>query len=221
MSTGKVSFDNTIWEPGGEHAIEDPMHGPSAVYSMLEIPPMSLGNGTYYQTGAFYAVGTPYFDAKGNPIYRVGTARGATALMQEALAVNEWSEAARQGEDALTSLEAQRQQKRLEQRGAAHAFKSSDVCAGGRRMDTCETASAMVAEAEHYNATSEKMKIAGDGRSWSNLMWLGRSCVTCSLQCEVAVETDDNLPTGIVRFTNTRPLSADIIDASLHIDETE
>lgn len=221
MSTGEDAFDNTIWEPGGEHAIEDPMHGPSAVYSMLEIPPMPLGDGTYYQTGASYAVGTPYFDAKGSPIYRVGTARGATALMQEALAVNEWSEAARQGEDVLTSLEAQRQQKRLEQRGAAHAFKPSDVRAGGQRIDTCETASAMIAEAERYNDASDKMKVAGDGRRWNNLMWLGRSCVACSLQCEVAVETNDNLPTGIVRFTNTRPLSADIIDVSLHTDGTE
>ncbi|HJQ08973.1 MAG TPA: hypothetical protein VJ836_05835 [Candidatus Saccharimonadales bacterium] len=203
-------FDNTIWDPvDPERAIEDPLHGPSAVHDMLEIPEMPLGDGTYYQPGGFYAVGTVYFDAKGQPVYRIGSARGMSSVMREMRDLEEWRETSRLGEDALTALEAQRQRARLSSRGVAHAFKPSDVCGGGKRLDQCDTAITMMQAAQEAASSTERPKAPGEGRMWNTLAWLGRSCADCSLSCEVAIETNNGEPTGITRFSNTRPLAAD------------
>jgi hypothetical protein len=221
MATSENPFDNpfdqTIWDPiDPEHAIEDPLHGPSAVGGLLEIPPMPLGNGTYYQAGGFYAAGTVYFDAKDQPVYRIGSARSISDIMREMRDLEEWRETSRLGEDALTALEAQRQQMRLGKTGVAHAFKLSDVCGGGKRLDECETASSMVQAAQESGSSTERPKVPGEGRMWNTLAWLGKSCGSCSLNCEVAYETYDGEPTGITRFSNTRPLATDLPVA--HID---
>jgi hypothetical protein len=216
MSTPENPFDSTIWEPGGEHAIEDPLHGPSAVHEMLETPPMPLGDGTYYQPGASYAVGTPYFDVKGEPIYRIGVARSTSAVMREALAVTEWAEAAREGEEALTALEARRQRERLEQTGVTFAFKPSDVCAGGQRLDECGTAQTMISAAQERAAIMTEQR-PGEGTMWTTFARLGKACTACALQCEVAVQTQDGVPTGVTRFANSRPLEGDVITIRLDI----
>jgi hypothetical protein len=201
MSTPENPFDSTIWEPGGEHAIEDPLHGPSAVHEMLETPPMPLGDGTYYQPGASYAVGTPYFDVKGEPIYRIGVARSTSAVMREALAVTEWAEAAREGEEALTALEARRQRERLEQ----------------RRLDECGTAQTMISAAQERAAIMTEQR-PGEGTMWTTFARLGKACTACALQCEVAVQTQDGVPTGVTRFANSRPLEGDVITIRLDIN---
>ncbi len=180
--------------------------GPSAVHGMLEVPPMPLGDGTYYQPGGFYAVGTVYSDAKGEPIYRIGAARGMSSIMLEMHDLAEWRETSGLGGDALTALEAQRQQARLSRVGAACAFKPSDVCAGGKRLDDCEIASSMVQAAEASASSRERPKVPGEGRVWNTLAWLSKTCVSCTLHCEVAYETRDGVSTGIKRFSNTRPL---------------
>jgi hypothetical protein len=205
-------FDNTIWDPiDPEHAIEDPMHGPSAVEGLLETPPMPLGDGTYYQPGGFYAVGTTYFDAKGQPVYRIGSARGTSSMMREMRDLEEWRETSRLGEDALTALEAIRQQARLGKTGVAHAFKSSDVCGGGKRIDECETASSMIDAANESAAkVAEQTKAPGEGRMWHTLAWLGKTCGSCALNCEVAYQTYNGEPTGITRFSNTQPWPDDM-----------
>jgi len=42
------AFDNTVWDPiDHEQAIKDPLHGPSALASLAEIPPMSVGDGLF------------------------------------------------------------------------------------------------------------------------------------------------------------------------------
>ncbi len=215
MSESDNPFDQTIWDPAHpEHAIEDPLHGPSAVHDMLEVPSMPLGDGTYYQPGAYYAVGTPLFDAKGDPIYRIGTARSTSAVTREALEVDEWIDASRQGEEALTALEAKRQQERLERTGLAHSFKPSDVCAGGQRLEDCDTARSMVGAAQEH-ASRSRDEALGEGPLWNTLAWLSKSCGTCALSCEVAIQTRDGKPTGITRFTNTRPRAADVQEITL------
>lgn len=212
MSAHENPFDHTVWDPfNPEQAIEDPMHGPSAVADLLAAPPMPLGDsqGTYCQPGGFYAVGTLYFNSKGQPVYRVGSARGTPIVMQEIHDLAEWREASCLGEDALTSLEARRQQDRLDRTGVAYAFKPSDVCGGGKRLDECETAAAMMQAAEASAGNVERREMPGEGKVWNTLAWLGRSCTTCSLQCAVAYETHDGEPTGTARFSNTRPWELD------------
>ena len=105
MISGKNPFDQTIWDPvNPEQAIEDPMHGPSAVYSMLQTPPMPRGDGTYYQPGGYYAIGTPLFDALGKPVHTIGHSTTGSQTIRDVLALNEWVEASRDGEDALKDL---------------------------------------------------------------------------------------------------------------------
>src|SRR5260370_11107022 len=87
--------------------------GPSAVHGMLEVPPMPLGDGTYYQPGGFYAVGTVYSDAKGEPIYRIGAARGMSNFIFKIHDLAEWRENRSPGGDALTTRGAQRPNARL------------------------------------------------------------------------------------------------------------
>jgi hypothetical protein len=55
MSDPDNPFDTSIPDPfDPEQMVEDPLHCPSAVHRLLEIPDMPLGNGTYYQPGGFY-----------------------------------------------------------------------------------------------------------------------------------------------------------------------
>jgi hypothetical protein len=100
MSTPENPFDRTVWDPvDPEQAIEDPLHGPSAVSGLLEVPPMPLGDGRYYQPGGFYAFGAVYVDAEGQPIYEIHTTpRPTTEIIREQQAVSEWVAAYRRGE---------------------------------------------------------------------------------------------------------------------------
>ncbi len=92
-------YDQTVWDPlDAEHAVEDPFHGPTAVHDLLSIPPMPLGDGTWYQPGGFYASGTVYVDAEGQPIYKIGTGFNTSATMREQRAVAKWIEAYNRGE---------------------------------------------------------------------------------------------------------------------------
>lgn len=215
MLTPENHFDQTIWDPiDPERAIEDPMHGPSAVQSLLQIPPMPRGDGTYYRAGGFYAFGSVYVDARDQPIYAIGTSRSTAAFRRELYNLEEWQEAAREGKEALTRLETRRQQERLATNGIAHAFKLSDVCAGGQRLEDCETASSMM---ESVSTISEARD--SSGRIWSVPAWLGRTCLTCSLHCEIAIQTQDGKPTGITRFSNTHSLATDFSTIQIDLPE--
>lgn len=213
MSNPKNPFDTSIPDPfDPRQIIEDPMHGPSAVHNLLEIPEMPLGNGTYYQPGGFYAVGTPYFDANGQPIYRIGSARSTSALRREIRDLHEWQEASQLGEEFLTALEAQRQRQRMDRTGVAHAFKPTDVCGGGKRLSECETAEPMIQEAKEIAAKAGQPKNPDEGQIWNVPLRLSRTCGSCALSCQIAYETNDGTPTGITRFTTARPLKdADVI----------
>lgn len=92
MSGFGEHFDMTIWDPTDpEQAIEDPMHGPSAVLDMLSIPPMPLGDDRYYQPGGFYAYGTNYVDSEGNPLpITIASAADTMGMLREMLAVEDW-----------------------------------------------------------------------------------------------------------------------------------
>jgi hypothetical protein len=205
-------LDNTIWETGGEHAIEDPFHGPSAVLSMLETPPMPLGNGTYYQPGTSGLIGTNLFDANGLPLHNDIRIQSTSQRIRFTLELLEWVKASQQGEVELSLLEGTRQQNRLRDHGVSFAFKSTDTCGGGSPLDECVTAVPMVAAAQEHAA---KLTAVDNGQSeeragqitWNTLSWLGKkSCSACMLTCEVAVQTKNDQPTGITRFANTLPL---------------
>lgn len=210
MITPENPFDTTIWDPvNPEHALEDPLHGPSAMHAMLEVPEMPDGNGTYYQAGLGPS-GPDRFDAKGRPLIRViGRPSDTSDCTWESLLYREWVKTAAEGDEALVALEARRQQERLDRTGVAHAFKPSDVCAGGKRLNACDTATAMVRAAQESVGSTERPKVP-EGRRWNVLTWLGRSCTHCSLNCRVAYETQDGESTGIIRFSNIRPLEADL-----------
>jgi hypothetical protein len=151
MSEPENPFNRTIWDPvDPEHAIEDTLHGPTAVHRQLQVPPMPRGDGTYYQAGGFYTLGSVYLDALDRPLDEIGVARSTTPLIREALAFAEWRLANIEGEAAATALEARRQQERLERYGVAYAFKPSDVCAGGQRLEDCQTAGPMVDAAREW-----------------------------------------------------------------------
>lgn len=185
-------WDETIWDPiDPEQAIEDPMHGPSAVHNMLQTPAMPLGDGTYYQPGAFYIHGTGYVDSQDRPIFRIG---GSTmAGMREAFDLQEWAEANYEGEEALTALEAKRQQKRLEKNGFAHCYKPTDVCPGGKKLEDCYMGNKAFTAAQEWAAKSDQEK-PGDGTLSNILAWAGGKCVECSVSCEVAVKTLNGKP---------------------------
>lgn len=209
MNLPENPFDKTVWDPiDSEQAAEDPLHGPSATFDMLSVPAMPLGTseGLYWQPGGFYALGTVYFDALDKPVYRIGRARSTSAVTREMLALSEWVETSRQGATALTVLEAQRQRARLERNGVAYSFKPSDVCAGGRRLDDCQTVQSMMDAAGEYADSTMQDKKQGEGTIWNVLAWLGKTCSACSLNCQVAVQTRDGAPTGITRLSNTKPL---------------
>lgn len=206
MSDPENPFDTSIPDPfDPEQVIEDPMHGPSAVHSLLEIPEMPLGDGTYYQPGGFYALGTPYFDANGQPIYRIGSARSTSALMRETYNLQEWRETSQLGEEFLIVLEGQRQRQRMDKTGVAHAFKPTDVCGGGKRLSECETAKPMIQEAKEIAANPDQPSTPNEGRMWNVPLTLSRTCGSCALNCQVAYQTNDGTPTGITRFTTANP----------------
>lgn len=195
--------------------IEDPIHGPSAVHDLLEIPEMPLGDGTYYQPGGFYAVGTPYFDASGQPAYRTDSARTTSALMREIRDLDEWWKASQLGDKFLTALEGRRQRQRMDKTGVAHAFKPTDVCGGGKRLSVCETAEPMIQEVKDTAADVNQPSTSGESPVWNVPIHLSRTCGSCALSCQVAYQTRGGVPTGITRFTTARPL--DNVDV-IHID---
>lgn len=205
-------YDTTIPDPfDPERAIEDPMHGPSAVHAMLEIPEMPDGTGVYYRPG-LGPFGPDHFNAQGQPLPdSVGSASNDLARTREMLSWAEWTEAYHNGgEPMLTILEGERQRARLAKTGVAHSFKPSDVCGGGKRLDECETAGTMIQAAQEYVSSAERSGVPNEGKMWNTLAWLGKSCVDCSLYCEVAYETYDGVSNGIIRFSNVRPLELDV-----------
>lgn len=209
-------FDTSIPDPfDPRQMIEDPLHGPSVVHSLLEIPEMPLGDGTYYQPGGFYAAGTLYFDANGQPVYRIGSARSMSAVMREIRDLDEWREASQLGEEFLTALEGQRQRQRMDRTGVAHAFKPTDVCGGGKRLSECKTAEPMIQEAKDMAAKADQLKNPDEGQMWNVPVRLSRTCGSCALSCQIAYETNSGTPTGITRFTTARPLED--VDV-MHID---
>jgi hypothetical protein len=185
--------EHNPWDPlDPEQAIEDPMHGPSAVHNMLQIPAMPLGDGTYYQPGAFYAQGTAHIDSQNRPVFRIGRT-STMAGMREAFELQEWVAAHKEGGDALTQLETSRQQRRLAQTSFAHCFKPSDVCPGGKRLENCEIGNAAYHAAQKWAEKNNQEK-PGEG-TWSNLLaWAGGTCTECSLACEAAVKTVNGVP---------------------------
>lgn len=208
-------YDQTIQDPTNpEFAIEDPMHGPSAILAMSQTPPMPRGDGTYYQAGAYSTIGTAIFDALGGPISGYPSAASTAESMREVLRLSEWVIASHEGEEALKALETRRQQQRLDQKGYAQSFKPSDICAGGERLDECETAIPLIAAAQEYIATRQA-EANNHHTGWNVLSWLGKTCANCQLACQTSIETKDGIPTGITRFTNYRPLE-DV--PTLHIE---
>lgn len=184
-------WDETIWDPAKpEQAIEDPLHGPSAVLNMLQTPAMPRGNGIYYQPGAFYTHGTAYVDSQDRPVFRIGGS--IAAGIREGLELQEWLEAHRKGDEALSALEAKRQQVRLERTGFAHAYKPSDVCPGGKKLEDCGPGNAAYQAAQEWAAYNSQKK-PGEGTLSNVIAWAGRRCVSCSISCEAAVKTVDGI----------------------------
>jgi len=182
-------WDQTIWDPiNPEQAIEDSMHGPSAVHDMLQTPAMPRGDGTYYQPGAYYTHGTGYVDSHDRPVYRIDSS--IVAGMREGFELQEWLAAHRESDEALTALEARRQQKRLEETGFAYTYKSTDVCPGGKKLEDCETGNAAYQAGQEW-ATENSQEKPGDGTVSNVITWAGGKCVGCSVSCEVAVKTVD------------------------------
>jgi len=172
---------------------------------------MPDGDGKYYQPG-LGSFGPDHFDAQGQPLNRViGQPANTSASARQAMTWLEWVAAYRSGgESALTILEGERQQARLAQRGVAYAFKQSDVCGGGKRLDECETGSSLLEAAQESASNTARPRVPSEGSIWNTPAWLNRTCGSCALNCEVAYETRDGEPTGITRLSNTRPLGDDI-----------
>ncbi|MFZ2545095.1 MAG: hypothetical protein WAW80_03905 [Candidatus Saccharimonadales bacterium] len=211
MTGEKNPFDETIWDPNNpEQAIEDPMHGPSATFDLLQIPAIPNGDGTYYQPGGYYAFNTNTVDANGQPIIEIASPMLATSRFTRQVGSQlEWLKTFHQDGDAgLARLEAKRQQQRMKENGYTLAFKDTDVCGGGKRLSDCETATEM-RDAAHEYADRQTTEQPGDGKMMSELAWLGKKCGECALACSVAIQTYDGLPNGITRFSNTKPLEAD------------
>ena len=103
-------FDNTVWDPiDHEQAIEDPLHGPSALASLAEIPPMPVGDGLSYKPGLFYETGyTAYVNEEGDPVYINEVGRSQHDIILESSLLSEWVAAYKNG--TLAELRAERQQ---------------------------------------------------------------------------------------------------------------
>lgn len=112
------------------------------------------------------------------------------AGMRESFELQEWLEAHREGDDALTALEAKRQQARLEETGFAHTYKPTDVCPGGMKLEDCETGNAAYQAGQEWAAKNSQEK-PGNGTVSNVIAWAGGKCVGCSVSCEVAVKTID------------------------------
>lgn len=182
-------WDQTVWDPiDPEQAIEDPMHGPSAVHDMLQTPAMPRGDGTYYQPGAFYTHGTGYVDSQDRPVFVIGSS--TMAGMREGFELQEWLKASQEGDEALIALEATRQRARLEETGIANTYKSSDVCPGGKKLEDCDTGIAAYQAGQEW-ADKNSQEKPGDGTISNVIGWAGGKCVGCSVSCEVAVKTID------------------------------
>lgn len=204
MSSQENPYDNTIWDSQNpEHAIEDPLHGPSAVFNLLQIPAMPYGDGTYYQPGAFYALGSGTVDVNGQPllVFNVGN---PSIMMREVRDMDEWvTTYHNEGEEGLAQLEANRQQERLARNGFVQAFKDSDICGGGKRLDNCETALEMRVAAQDF-ADKQTTERPSEGIIMNELLQLTRKCGSCALNCSVALQTNNGKPTDITRITNTK-----------------
>jgi hypothetical protein len=197
-------YDATIWDPDGEHAIEDSVHGPSAVGDMLQTPAMPLGDGRYYQSGGYYTFGTPYVDSQNRPVRQIFPARSTYDSMLEADELHEWLDAARTGGDgALLALDTERQRKRLDQTGYAHCFKPSDACPGGKQIQDCETGG-QAFEAGNQWAERNSQEKPGEETLSNVIAWAGGACVACSVSCEVAVKTAEGVAQE-TRVTFYRP----------------
>ena len=206
-------FDETIWDPtNNEQAIEDPMHGPSAVFNMLQTPGMPLGDGLYYQPGMYYTEGTSYVDANGKPIYRIN-ATGASDL-QELFKVSEWVIASQKGQSAINILEGGRQQERLQKQGFAHCFKTTDVCPGGKQLRDCETGNDAYTKSQALVTDLNEGKNRTVGPNFTTYAWLGGVCAGCELRCSAAVKMDDG-EAAISRVTFIEPDSNMV---TVHVD---
>ena len=85
----------TVWDPTDpERAIEDSVHGPSAVLRRLSISAMPLGDGLYLQPGGYDAYGTSYVDSGGRPISiaEIGKPLSTIESMRQMLALLDWVE---------------------------------------------------------------------------------------------------------------------------------
>lgn len=203
MANPHNPFDQTIWDPSGEHAIEDPFHGPSAIHQLLNIPAMPNGNGRYHQPGSYYVNGTPYLDSEGRPVFVFGM-HSISSFMSGNDELREWLDTFHQGgESALLELETKRQQERLETNGFAHCFKPTDVCPGGKQLQDCTEGNEAFEGAAQWRDKNTQEK-PGEGEINSNLSWLGKKCGSCALSCEVSVKAFDGIPTE-TRVTYYRP----------------
>lgn len=184
------------------------MHGPSAFHGLLEIPEMPLGNGINYHPGLGFT-GPDHFDANGLPRDReIGVPSNTSARIRNDLLWAEWVDTYQHGGGPmLIALEGQRQRQRMDSTGVAHAFKPTDVCGGGKRLSECETAESMTREAREIAASTCQPSVSNEGPIWNVPLQLSRICGSCALNCQVAYETNDGMPTGITRFTTTQPLS--------------
>ncbi len=98
-------WDTSIPDPVDPEGpmIEDPWHGPAAVQRMLDVPPMPLGDGTYYRAGGFYTQeGSVYVDPLDRPVKFFGRVRSTSAFMREVKDFEEWRLANKEGEYAAT-----------------------------------------------------------------------------------------------------------------------
>ena len=189
MSNPENPFDHSLWDPiSPEHAIEDPFHGPSAVFDMLQNSPIPLGDGTYYQEGLWPS--NPYFDSLGRPVLKYKVMSADEAHQQTAL-ITEWIETREEsGNEALLVLEGHRQNERMTKTGFAHCFKATDVCPGNNKLEDCSVGRKAYDEAQKWGADKSN-KMSENGTFTNVLAWAGGKCVGCAVSCEVSVKTVD------------------------------
>jgi hypothetical protein len=187
-------YDKTIWDPiDSNWAIEDPLHGPSAMHQLLRKPPMPLGNGIYLSPGLYYMEGTIYEDSNEHPVYRIGESYSTTDFFKQLKDLEEWTNYSRLGEDVLTALEAQRQKKRMHKLGYASCFKATDVCPGGEKLIDCPTGRQAYRAGKEY-AEKYSEYLPKQGNSETTLASGAKKCTECSVSCEVAVIAENGEP---------------------------
>src|SRR5215204_4920521 len=79
----------------------------------------------------------------------------------------------------------------------AFTDERNSVCPGGQPLTECDTTAPMVQAASEWQGQPQD-----EGRMWNTLLWLGKSCTTCTKTCEVAAETEEGQPTGLVRVSS-------------------